>query len=151
MSDNLRFKGDDGNLGGVGSEKRNTIQCDILMSNVDTPTSRVYWALSDDGSGSERIYFYHDPTWEVPVLYCGTVDLRLATTDCSDGIKHNIKAVWETDFLRIYVDGVNEGGTDTSTVVPDDLNWIDIGQFTNSAIQPNCLISNFKIFRKIRI
>jgi len=70
------------------------------------------------------------------------------TNDLADGVAHQTRLTIEADDLRLIEDGSSVGTPDSDVGVADNLDQLDIGQFYNGSGQPNCLISNIRIFKK---
>lgn len=69
------------------------------------------------------------------------------TVNVSNGEKHTIKTVWDVNVGQLFVDGAQEGATDTSvTLITTAPATLTLGQF-NGASSTNGLISNV-IIRK---
>lgn len=148
--DELTFKGDDGNLGGVGSELEGTIVCKTLMGDYDNTGTKVMWDLSDGGASADRILFglgssdkitmASDATGGNPGIIAGSVD-------GIDGVIHTYRFTWITDNMIAWIDETKET-PDTSVDIPDDLDEIDIGMNRTSALQLNGVLSNLNIYKK---
>jgi len=151
--DQLRYKADDGNLSGVGSEQQGALSVDVLYPNIDRVSSFYTLSINDGGSGDDRIDLWVDATGDVPVLDTranggndGDID---GSIDIVDGTKHTIRLSWQTDNLELFVGGASEG-TDTEADIPDGLDRIDIGADRIGASAFGGLIQNLRIFSTFR-
>lgn len=154
--DELTYKGDDGNLGGVGSNQRNTIACDIYReSHTNGQVGQGTAALSDGAAGGKRILLTTTASGNRIRLFVangGTqADIQSVTEDITDGDIHNIRATFVTDNFHLYSDGSEQGTADTSGTPPDGLDQIDIGMDQSNTNQLGGLVSNFRVFEKITL
>lgn len=149
QADVLRYKGDDGNLGGVGSKKRGTIVCDIVQPNRNAILNSRLVVLSDGGSAADRIAASMNPTGDVMQVLTrasgGDDGDAVGATDVADGAKHTIRATWRDDSLKVDVDGATEA-TDAACDMPDDLDRIDVGCSRAGADQWKGMIRNLRIY-----
>ena len=148
-NDILTFKGDNGNLGGVGSELQGTLVMDFLGPDHDYEGGGNLYSLNDGADSADKI------NANLPITDTVFVDMTTtggnngdanASSDIFDGVIHSIRLTWETDDLNIYIDDSLEA-TDNVCDVPDDLDQIDIGMHRNNAGEPNAVISNIRIFK----
>jgi hypothetical protein len=150
LKDQLQYKGDDGNLGGDGSDQQGAMRFKVLSPNVDSAAQRNYVEISDGGSADERILLYHSGSDDIPRVLvreaAATQVNNVASTDVIDGEIHTVGAIWEANNSGIFVDGAEEGTRDTSCTIPDDLDEIDIGQSSNATAQPGCIISDIRVY-----
>ena len=150
--DYLRFKGDDGNLGGVGSDLKGSLSFDLLLEDyADINTAgRLVFELSDNGTSGDRITAGTLGNNVIITLAVntdgGAVGSIASSSDIVDGKIHHIALTWATNSLKLYVDGVLVG-TDSAVGIPDDLDVIDIGQRAGGNLL-NGVITNFKIHRR---
>jgi len=72
------------------------------------------------------------------------------TTDVADGVVHSARVTWETDNLKLYVDGTQEGSTDVDCGVPDNIDEIDIGSYGGIS-HTKAIISDLKIWSFITL
>jgi hypothetical protein len=56
---------------------------------------------------------------------------------------------WKTNEVKVFLDGVQEGNTDTLCDIPDDLDRINIGGAWVSPAELNGLLNNIKIYKVI--
>jgi hypothetical protein len=138
------------NFGGVGSNQRGALFCDVLIRNQDYATSSYLWALTDGGDFNESIRAFINASGDVIVGLSATAggnagNTGNGTTDLADGVIHRVGCTWETNNYVMYVDGSAEA-SDTTVDFPDDLDQLDIGQQQAGALQINGVISNFKIY-----
>ena len=143
--DNLQFVAG-ANIGGedVG---QGTIRADVLLADYNT-TANVLFAISDGGAAADRI-----------VGYVSSAELFTFTTsasggnggagnvagDCTNGVKHELALLYDTDNVRVIRDG-SEGTADSSADIPDDLDALAIGQNNTATLQTNGLIQNLRIY-----
>lgn len=152
-ADVLTYKGDDGNLGGVGSELRGTVVCDVLLGDYNNVVSKCAVSLSDGGAGGDRMNFYAaiaagDVGYIETNAAVGNAGAVIGTTDIADGTIHSVRTTWQVDNENLYIDGTSEGTPDTDCGIPDDLDQIDIGMHQGNILQLNGVISDVKIYRK---
>lgn len=147
------YKGDDGNLGGVGSYGRGTMECEVLLPNADIVALLAPRCveLSDGGGAADRIATYILPSTDRAAIATtasggsgGTVNA--STVDIADGDAHTVRALWKTDSVRLFVDGSENGTEDTSADMPDDLDRINVGCFQGGGYETNGLIRNVRIW-----
>lgn len=150
-ADVLYYKGDDGNLGGVGSDQVGTVVMDVLMNEFNLATSDVYrpFTLNDGGASSDRIYAYINSVNRMVAGSSASAGFAGQSTvgagDVADGEKHELRVTWETNNLTGYDDGV-AASPDTTVTIPDDLDRIYVGTDESETKQINGIISNFKIW-----
>jgi len=145
LKDQLRFKGDDGN---ITNNKRGTIVCDVLWPDFDNAATKRLGMLSDGGAAADRIRTSVVSTDKVAVDSAATAGAAGGVGvdgDMMDGAKHEVRLRWEEDNLIVSRDGV-DGTPDTSVDIPDDLDRIDIGMDTGLGVQARGLISNLRIY-----
>lgn len=150
-ADILYYKGDDGNLGGVGSLQRGSMECKMLLPSHTTTTFPYLLTLSDGGSANDRIGIYVTSNDRGDVFSRGTGENNgavIGTSDVIDGVDHTLRATWKTNSLIYYFDGTSEGTPDTDCGMPDQLDRIHIGSAQTSTGQINGLISDVKILTK---
>jgi hypothetical protein len=141
-ADVLRFKGDDGNLGGVGSEEQGTISFDVLLPDYDNAVLDLI-ELSDGGSGADSIIVTVDVNDDLNVATAATAGNAGSVSvsgDVTDNVIHKLRTRYITDNLNASDDDT-KGTPDTSCDMPDDLDRIDIGASKG-------LISNLKLHRE---
>lgn len=155
VKDQLRYKGDDGNLGGVGSNMLGTAICDVLIPAYVVATDLFALSLSDGGAAGDRWQLYLTPSGGIgkPRLLtaatAGDGGLITGTSDGADGVKHSLRATWKTDSEHLYLDASEEGSEDTACDIPDDLDNIDISQNRTAVAQLSGLLSNLRIYKKV--
>jgi hypothetical protein len=152
VKDQLRFKGDDGNLGGVGSEKQGVAVFRALLPAADYVSFKYFMALSDGGSSNNRVIFSFLPSGNLfrnLIVESGvtTVD-QSSSTDIGDGLQHELRTPWKTNDVRIKIDGEQEA-RDTVCAIPDDLDQIDVASTMGQTLQPGGLLQ-IKLFSKFR-
>jgi hypothetical protein len=148
-ADTLRYKGDDGNLGGVGSHQTGTLLCSILLKDYNSASDKYICTLSDGGASADRLTFRAYNTNVFRVLTAasgGNAGDTQGATDIYDDTVHTLRSTWQTNSLSIYVDSTAEGTPDTSIDIADNLDRIDIGQSQISTAQLNGVISNLRIW-----
>jgi hypothetical protein len=133
-TDSLQYKGDDGNLGGTGNNKRGTILFNYMAENKDTSLSRPLITLTDGGSSNDRIALAYYSTGDA--FYCvgvadGATKWNLYSgspnPDIIDGVISTLRHTWKVDVQERYVDGTQLGTGGTGNDVPDNLDQINIG------------------------
>jgi len=149
----LQYKGDDGN---VSNNQMGTVVCDVLKEDQDLQTDMYFLGLSDGGSGTDRLSFFHEATGDVVRIFGssaesgdGSIDTR-GTTDAVDGAIHSLRATWKTNDFQVYTDDTAEGTPDTEATAPNDIDRIEVGSLYSGVSQLNGVISNLQIFRKIK-
>jgi len=136
FTDTFYFKGDDGNLGGVGSNGTGT----IIFSGIQGPYTKVWGGeftivnIADGAAATDLIQITQIASSSQALKFVTTSTetpngLVTGTSNFLDNIPHNIKATWKTNELKLYFDGVAEGSTDTSVTLPNDLDQIGIGGY----------------------
>jgi hypothetical protein len=150
VKDQLQYQGDDGNLGGVGSNKEGTIGCDILLPNKSSADVHALFDLTDGGSSGERIAVFTStggaPDVWVRAQSSTEVNISDPVTDVTDNVKHSVKLTWRPNSCRLVMDGAEDGTPDTDCDFPDDLDEIHVGENFTSGQQLNGLISNLSIW-----
>jgi hypothetical protein len=149
--DFLRFKGDDGNLGGVGSEQQGSMACKFLIPQSDS-IGHAIACLSDGSSANDNI------TLEINSSDYLDVNTRASggnngdvtdNADVTDGVIVAARITWKTDQLTLYRNGSSVGTPDTAVDIPDDLDRIQIGGDRSNGDELDGIMSDFKIFKKI--
>jgi len=153
LKDQLQFKGDDGSLGGVGSEGRGTIELDVLIPDYDSTSLKHPIYITDGGAAADRIYISaHTSDGATGILRATAGDNGdlIGSADIYDGERHRIRMTYATDDARLIVDGVLEA-QDVAVDVPDNLDEIDVGQSNGSGSQLNGLICDLKIWSRNKV
>ncbi|KKL72078.1 hypothetical protein LCGC14_2088530, partial [marine sediment metagenome] len=143
--DILRFKGDDGNVTNNGT---GTCRCDFLVPDYNNTRDLLLWTLSDGGASADLITGYiHD----VDVARVGSQatggdagDNTVVGSNASDGVIHEHRVRWGSNFLSVSLDRVFTTPNSTADM-PDDLDRIEIGSNRSGNIQTNGIISKLKI------
>jgi len=122
--DQLYFKGDDGNVfnTGVGSGFSR-----IYLEDYTQVADQCILNLNDGGSSADMIEMQVNELVSTINASGGDGGTVSGVVDCIDGDMHMAQITWETDELKQFVDGVQDGSTDTSVDIPDDLDRINIG------------------------
>ena len=150
LKDQLRTVADDGNLGGVGSELRGTIEFDFLVPNMDRTVTTYFFNISDGGAAADMIEIKLNSADQIEVKMTATAGLNgdvTSTTTVTDGIRHRCRLTWKESDLRLYIDGLLEA-RDTACDVPDNLDRINIGMDAGGSAQLSGLISNLKVWKR---
>lgn len=144
--DALRYKGDDGNLGGVGSEMKGTVKCDAWFYNGDNGSTAVngcIWMLSDGGSINDKIglFFNYQQGSDAGSGYGGTF------ASLADESWHPLLSTWSEDLLSHETrdNGVEIRDDAAPSGFPNDLDHIQIGGNLNGSQAGNVSISYIKI------
>jgi len=146
--DTLRYIGDDGNLGGVGSDKKGTIVVDWLASNFDNPVVFSLVTLTDGGISTDLIELFIDTTdvltghSEAAVGTDGDVTIA---GDMTNGTSLKARLRWTTENMFASRAGI-DGTQDTTVSPPDDLDRIDIGSDESGAQQSQGIIERIRIY-----
>lgn len=69
----------------------------------------------------------------------GTTDLRGTT-------KRKIAITWQANEVKLYVDGVQEGATDTSATMPVDLTSMTVGCYSSAGYEVYGALKDIKIY-----
>lgn len=147
--DRLRYKLDDGNLGGVGSNQRGSMFFRTLKEPIYGGNSVIWGAISDGGASVDRIKLQGDSD--------GLVDLTTAasggnpgsvtgTVDVMDNVKHQVGCTWQTDNLNLFVDDSLDGTPDTSVDCPDDLDRFDVGADVSGITRLDGVIADLRLY-----
>lgn len=131
LEDVLYWKGDDGNLGGVGSNKRVFFECTVKSIYAHTiAAAKTIWKITDGGSSSDQIAYGIDTSGYATITVDATGGTqRTATgpsTNILDGEPHTLFFECRPGKLAVCVDGV--WGTPNTSIlaadIPDDLDRI---------------------------
>jgi hypothetical protein len=149
--DELQFKADDGNIGGVGSNKKVSVFYDLLLppQTVIGGAEKTSFSLSDGGSVNDNISGFVGSINEhsgAMIAGGGAIDQANGVIDVADGVKHRCGCTFSVDAIENFVDGAQDGSDSSINDVPDDLDELDIGTNINSALQLDGIISNFEIY-----
>ena len=154
-TDTLYFKGDDGNLGGVGSQLQGTAYAEILFPSYDLPVDATILSLNDGGAAADQIVLSLDAATDALKLTtaatAGNAGSITGTTDLVAGTIKLVRCTWRTNREKIYVGSITEGTPDTSCDIPNDLDRINIGSNTTGASQLGGLIRDIKIYKRFGI
>lgn len=145
-ADVLIYKGDDGN---IVNNQAGTIVCDILMPTFNTAAFSAMVNLNDGGSSNDQIGFSvanNDFADNNTRTSGGNNGDSTCTTKLTDNVIHNVRTTWKVNDVRAYTDGVQEGASDTSADIPDDLDRICPGHSNSNTGQLRGVISNLKIY-----
>jgi hypothetical protein len=132
-ADSLYYKGDDGNLGGVGSNKRGLLKAKIKSIYAFTlAAAENIFTINDGGSTSDQITVWVDTSGYVNAKLNATGGSERTAigpaTNVLDGNPHTIKVGWKTGGLKVWVDespgSIN--GSVTVDDIPDDLDRINV-------------------------
>jgi len=133
-ADSFYFKGDDGNLGGVGSDKKGSLFLKSLIpGDITLGANLELAAINDGGDSGDEILLYADTSGHVnaTITASGGTPRTVSgpAVDITDGIQHKIQLTWQAGRAKIWVD--NTGGTENTDVVaadiPDTLDRINPG------------------------
>jgi len=149
-ADIFTYKGDDGNLGGVGSNKQGTWVADVLCADYNKDTITYYGAISDGGSADENIRMGVNADNHSLMEICegaATSDTMIGSSDVFDGSKHTVRNTWADGAQSLYVDeAIEDTGEVTAADMPDDLDVISIGSSEAGTLQLNGVITNLRIY-----
>lgn len=149
-ADELRYKGDDGNLGGVGSDLQGSAAFSSLLENYNTTLVHTAFQLSDGGATADRILGRVNTTDQIQYVSAatgGNAGDVSGTTDVVDGVIHTVGITWKTDEATVFVDNVLEA-TDSLVDIPNDLDRIDVGR-RGAVDHFNGVISDLKLYKKV--
>lgn len=147
--DNLRYKGDDGNLGGVGSDLRGTVRCNVFWYGGDHPATGssgdgCALSISDGASVNDNLQVFHDRQSGVGGGAGGYSNNF--SSDLSDGTHHDIAHTWSNTNLSVET---HEGDQDlidsTTATIPNDLDQIEIGATLGGTTAGNVIVGNIII------
>jgi len=154
--DILRYKGDDGNLGGVGSDLQGTVMYDILLPNHIGYQTRCVLDIIDNPAVNQSDHIIEDIAPSALRSYVrstgGTSGDVQSTTSLVDGYLHRLRQTWKTNETKLYIDG-NLEATDTTVAIPDNLEAIYLGgsawitTYDGSLGALAGLIKNFRIYK----
>jgi hypothetical protein len=151
-ADVLTYAGDNGNLGGVGSELQGAIRADVLFPAYTNSVFLYMITLSDGGATSDRVAVVSDQNTTmlraVTASGGGNAGSTVSTSTIMDNVIHRCRATWKTNSVKLVLDGLPEGTEDTSADPPNDLDVISVGSRETSLLQLNGLVSNIKIYKK---
>jgi hypothetical protein len=122
----LRYLGDNGNIN--NNARIGAIQFKI---NVLTIRNSFLFDITDGGSPADRITGWIDGTTGYVCVKVGStlgaMGTIIGTSNVRNGVEHTILVSWRDNSVKLYVDGVQEDGTDSDVIIPDELDRIDIG------------------------
>jgi hypothetical protein len=148
-ADSLRYKGDDGNISNNG---KGTVLCNFLLPNFEqTANSRLY-NFSDGGTTTDQIDLQIRSLDRLDATFRtsgGNDGDATVTKEHSDNTIHSARLTWKTDDVNVYLDEANVE-TDSSVDTPDDLDRMEIGQRLDSTSQPNGIISEITIWKRVK-
>lgn len=148
--DTLRYRGDDGNLGGVGSNRRGQINLKMLCEDYDATLAKRLVTLSDGGAAADQLYLRtaaSDVLNAQSAATGGGAGSWVGTTDVIDGAVHDVQLPYKTDNLGPgRVDGAAEGAADTDCGMPDDIDRIGIGCDESGTMQPGTVLADVELF-----
>jgi hypothetical protein len=147
-ADALRYKGDEGNLGGVGSNKRGRVKVRLLLPNHDSASTPAIVDLADGTSDNDRITSYVAASGDKATLQITAGGASKMTdgpaVDVADGNWKTIEYKWGIGAARITVAGVSATGTPDD--IPDDLDTISVGCDRAGAYGLGGLINTLEIY-----
>jgi hypothetical protein len=134
-ADSIYWKGDDGNLGGVGSEKQGCVKFKVKCqySSWAIQVAQTLLEISDGGASADRLNIQVNTSNYAQVVIDatgGTTRTAIGpATDIMDGSEHDIQISYRPGRVVVYVDGV--AGTPITTAViadiPDNLDRVTAG------------------------
>jgi hypothetical protein len=151
--DRLRYVGDDGNLGGVGSDQQGFIEFDFMVPDADHASDLALITISDGGAAADMIDIYVDSANDR--VFCdvaataGNAGQVSVATDVTNNKRYRVRVSWETDNLQMSVNGVH-ATADTTVDIPDNLDRISVGQSESGGSKSRALIGNVKIWDRPR-
>jgi hypothetical protein len=132
-TDVLLFKGDDGNLGGTGSEKEGTLQVQATLPSQNlTGSSPCIITLADDAAASDKIQILSSIINGNPKIYSIStedgvnVDEQDTSADISDGIAYTHRLKYQADEYKYYLNGSASMKDTLALNPPNDLDQIKI-------------------------
>jgi len=138
------------NLGGIGSEKRGRIECNILFPDSDYSANCFIFDITDGGGAADRIVAFTAGSDVIAVTTAasgGSGGSANGITDVIDGVRHRFQLSWQKDDLRNILDSVLEK-RDSAVDLPDDLDIMDIGETRAQGSQLNGIMSDYKVFKR---
>lgn len=129
-----------------------TLIVDVLNGDHATATSGRFHTLSD---GSNANYFLQrflataGLSQALIVNSSSTQAAITSTSGLSDGDWHEFRLTWRANEVKVFVDGVQEGATDTSATIPTGITDWDIGGDISGNIQPYAMI-RLRLFQSVQ-
>lgn len=150
LGDQLRYKGDDGNLPLTSGRATFKILFPEPVTDVTTTVVPLL-SLSDGGSVDDRIEVaFIDAEFSIMAVISaasgGSAGQAALGGDPRDGEIHNVEIRWKEDYLAIAVDGV-WSIADTDVDIPDDLDRIEPLQAHDGTVAAGVLISDLRIMK----
>lgn len=146
-ADVLRFQMDDGNF---PETFRGTMKVDFLSDVIDATANYHLMLLSDGGSAADRFTFIINPSNKFQSFMATTGgdqgNIANGTEDVTDKYIHAIRVPYQINSLSQYINGVQDGTTDTLVSIPNDIDRLDVGSFS-SGFQFCGLICNLRFFK----
>ncbi len=142
-ADTFQYKGDDGNLGGIGSELQGTIKFDLLTPDYDQETaSKDILLVNDGGAAADEI--------KISTMSDQSINTDIRSTagnagdvdggNWTDGIINEYRLRYETDDMKVFINDVLVG-SDALVDIPDNLDIIDL-------ISSGNLIANLRFYKE---
>jgi len=133
-----------------------TIDADILKYPAAHANSIAGpWGLSRTTSYHGIRVYCNGPDGELIFRVENESDTTLwaahTSSDVSDGYVHNIRGSWEANSQEMYIDGNLDASNTLSDGPHSDINYLSVGKDRSpSAIEFDGLVSNFKIYNKVK-
>lgn len=152
-ADSLQYKGDDGNLGGVGSEQQGAVECTVLTTDHTPSGTLTPLVISDGGDGNDRMQLQAIATngnGKMVLRSTGEANGDVAlTSKLTDGIAQRMLVSWQEKLAYIKLlaqdNVVVSGGAP-----PDDLDLIEIGHYIGNVNHWNGLVADIKFFNRFK-
>lgn len=137
-ADVFYYKGDDGNLGGVGGAKKGTLRIKVFQDAITLGAARMLFAINDGGSAADEILLTAAATtgYVSATITASGGTARTVTgpnINVLDGAAagHVVQLSYQAGKAILWVDGT-AGATNTDVVaadIPDDLDRMVYGYF----------------------
>jgi hypothetical protein len=151
--DSLRYKGNDGNLGGVGSNMMGEIKVKELSLGGSSITSSIVDITFDGSSGSRILLYTAGGSGQFRIISASPIGNAGSVNDV-DGSRnntiYNVEAKYKINSERLYKDNIEVGIEDTDCGIPTLLSRIDVGQLLSSTSQFNGLLADIEIYDRDR-
>lgn len=122
-ADVLYYKADDGNIGGVGSDRAGTIQLKLHKASYTPAANQSLYTLNDGGSTADQIKIYTDSNGYVQAQFDATGGTQRTvagpSTSVFNNLPHQVSLTYRVGYAVLYLDGV--AGTVNTALVQADI------------------------------
>jgi len=143
--DILRYKTDDGNIGGIGSNLAAHVSARVLLPNVDNTIVGSIVDLSDNGDTADRVAMQRDASDHLEAISAASGEnpgSTAGTTDISNDVVQEVGMPYQTNSLKVTVAGAAEGAEDTDCGMPNEVDRADVGGDATGVLQTNGLVAD---------